>query len=84
MRSRGRTLGEYAANAKRILDGAAAEHAAIARSARWIDYSRLWVPSHSGWCAVCLQAQNQAFFDSVASNFTGVNSEPLCYASQNG
>jgi hypothetical protein len=31
-----------------------------------------------------LQAQNQAFFDSVASNFTGVNPEPLWDPSQNG
>ncbi len=46
--------------------------------------SALCVPSHTGWWAECLQAQNQAFFDSVASYFTGVNSEPLCEPSQNG
>ena len=46
--------------------------------------SALCVPSHSGCCAVCLQAQNHTFLDSVASNFTGVNSEPLCEPSQNG
>ena len=44
----------------------------------------MWDPSHSGRCAECLQAQNQAFFESVASYFTGVNSEPLCEPSQNG
>ena len=46
--------------------------------------SLLWDPSHSGWCAERLQAQNHSFFDSAASNFTGVNSEPLCEPSQNG
>jgi hypothetical protein len=45
----GRTAGQCAADAKRILDGAAAEHAAIALSARWIAHKLLWVPSHIGW-----------------------------------
>jgi hypothetical protein len=47
-------------------------------------YSFLWVPSQNGLLLLCLQPHSQTFFCSVISNFTGVNSLPLCEPSQNG
>ena len=43
-----------------------------------------WLPSHMGGLAVALHPQKNTFFDSVASNFNGVNSVPECEPSQNG
>ena len=42
------------------------------------------VPSQSGWEPVFLQTQNQSFFDSAGTYFSGENSLPLCEPSQNG
>lgn len=47
-------------------------------------HSFLWLPSHIGRAALCLQPQNQTFSDFAALYSTGVNGPPLCEPSQNG
>ena len=47
-------------------------------------YSLLWLPSHIGFFAERLQAQNQTFSEVVGLNSIGVKDVTLCEPSQNG
>src|SRR5690348_12037126 len=47
-------------------------------------HTRLWLPSHSGFFALRLQAQKNALVASVALYSIGMKAEPLCEPSQNG
>ena len=49
-----------------------------------MNYKRLWLPSHSGFLAERLQAQNQIFSDVSGLNSIGVKLVALCEPSQNG
>jgi hypothetical protein len=44
----------------------------------------LWLPSHIGFLAERLQAQNQTFSDVAGLNSTGVKLVTLCEPSQKG
>ena len=49
-----------------------------------MSYSRLWLPSHIGFLAERLQAQNQASSAAAGLYSTGLKAVPLCEPSQNG
>jgi hypothetical protein len=48
------------------------------------NHNRLWLPSHIGFFAERLQAQNQTFSEVSGLNSIGVKAVTLCEPSQNG